>query len=253
METEKIINFWKEIIYIAWFYKKYKPEEKQKIENKLTFYKEKLTWSENIYSKRILSFIEDLLWDLALNRELRIDNIFEDDFVWNYYSSIKILKIYNYLIDFDNYKNIFENKKIEENNLFFEKFFKNFEDNFKKLEIKTISNLLLIFTIFDLISPKKYLKRLFDFRKNIWLSFENIQKLKYMIKSYEDFLNNIYKVSLINLKNKNFAYKYIKIEKIWEENNFKLKFILQDASKDKFRSGNPIYEYKEVLKNLKKY
>lgn len=252
METKKVINIWKEIIYIAWFYKNYLPEDKQKIEKKLNFYKKELLWSENPYSKKLHHFLEDLLLDLSSNRPLQIDTLFEDDFIGHYYDTINQVKIYNSLVDIEIYKKIIFSEDKIENNKNFSLFYENFLKNFKNLEVEKISNLLLIFTIFDLISPKKYLRRLFDFRKKIFLSFDNTKKLIKIIKIYENFLEKLHKKSLQNLRTKNISYKYIKIEKVWEEKEFELKFILQDASKDKFRTWNYIYEYREVLKNLEK-
>lgn len=252
MKNSEIIKIWKEIIYIAWYYKNYTDSDKLKIEKKLLFYKKELEFSENIYSKRLLDFINDLLFDLKNWRRLTIDTIFDDDFVWNYYYSSKQVKIYNSLIDQESYKNIILNKDYSKNNIYFENFYENYKKNFLKLDFKEISYLLLIFTNFNLISPKKYLKRLFDFRKKYWFSFKNIKKLEEIIFSYEKFLDNIYKSWLKNLKNKNIAYKYIKIIKDWEEKNFELNFHLRDSSFENFRTWNVIYEYKEVLKNLKK-
>lgn len=252
MKTEKILKIWKEIIYIAWFYKDYLEKDKQKIEKKLLSYKQELSWSENIYSKKLIFFIDDLLWDLAKNKPLQIDILFEDDFIWNYYDSSKQVNFYNSLIDLKIYKKIITNENKIENNKLFINLYKNFEKNFLELKVEKISNLLLIFTIFKIISPKKYLSRLFDFRKKIWLSYENTKKLIKMIKSYEYFLNKLYKISLKNLETKNFSYKYIKISKQWEEKDFQLNFILEDASKYDFRTWNHLYEYKNLIKNLKK-
>lgn len=250
METKKILKIWKEIIYISWFYKNYDLKDKNLIEKKLISYENELKWSENPYSKKLIEFVEDLLLDLKNDRPLQIDNIFEDDFIGNYYNSYTQNKIYNSLIDREIYKKIFENKS--ENNELFEKFFLNFKNNFKKLDLDLISYNYLIFSIFEIDSVKKYLKRLYFFRKNLKFSYDNISKLKKMIFSYENFLEKLYKKSLQNLKNKNFSYKYIKIEKIWEEKDFELNFILKDASKHDFRSWNPVFEYKEILKNLKR-
>lgn len=203
METKKIIQIWKEIIYISWFYKNYLEKDKEKIEKKLLSYKTEISWSENPYSKKLITFLDDLLWDLASNKPLQIDYLFEDDFVWHYYETVNQVKFYNSLIDFENYKNIVSIQDKQKNNEFFDLFYKNFIKNFKELEIEKISSLLLIFTIFELTSPKKYLKRLFDFRKKYWFSFENNQKLIKIIKLYENFLDELYKKSLQNLKTRN--------------------------------------------------
>lgn len=250
MKTKEIIKIWKEIIYISGFYKNYSENDKIKIEKKLLSYKEKISWSENLYSKKLNIFLDDLILDLKNNRKLQIDNIFEDDFVWNYYESYNQNKIYNSLILKEKYLEILENKS--DNNLLLNEIYSNYSENIKKLNSNIISKNLLIFTIFELNSPKKYLKRLFFLKNNLKLDFDSIKKLQKMMISYENFIEKIHKNSLIYLKNKNFSYKYIKISKIWEEKDFELNFSLKDASKYDFRSWKPLFEYKEILKNLEK-
>lgn len=249
MQTQEIIKIWKEVIYISWYYKNYESSQKSKIENHLLKYKEKLYWSENPYSKRITIFIDDLLDDLSKNRPLEIDKIFEDDFVWNYYDTILQNKIYNNLIDFEVYRKIFDELEKDKN---FEEFYLNFSKNFKKLDAKIISKNLLIFTIFEIIPVKKYLNRLWIFRKKLNFSSTSIKNLEKILLSYNNFIEKIYKIWLKNLKEKIFSYKYIKIDKIWEEKDFELKFNLFDASRQKFRTWDILFEYKEVLKNLYK-
>lgn len=252
METKNIIKIWKEIIYIAWYYKNYNLEDKPKIEKKLLYYKNKLSWSENIYAKKLITFVDDLYLDIIKNRELQIDNIFEDDFVWNYYRASKQVNFYNNLIDNEIYKKIIENSNTKSNNILLLNFYNNFKKNFLNLNIEEISYLLLIFTNFDIISPKKFLKRLYIFKRKYNFSQDSINLIKDMIKSYEKFLSNLYQKSLENFKRKNIWYKYIKISKYWEEKDFNLKFILSDSSFENFRTWNYLFEYLEIVKNLKK-
>lgn len=250
MQTKEIIKLWKEIIYISGFYKNYDSLNKEKIIKKLLYYKEKLEWGDNSYSKKLLDFISDLLADLDSNKPLQIDNLFEDDYVWNFYDAYKQAKIYNSLINKENYLKIFENKK--DNNILFLEFYENFIKYYSKLDFDLISKNYLIFTTFEIKTAKKYFSRLYFFRKKLNFSYENILKLKKIIYLYEDFLKKLYNKSILNLKNKSFNYKYIKINKISSQDDFELNFNLLDASKYDFRSWNPVFEYKELLKKLKK-
>ncbi len=250
MKVSEIIKTWKEIVYIAGVYKNYKKSEKLKIEKKLKNYKIKLEKNTDKYSKKLISFLDDLLWDLAENKALQIDKIFEDDFIWNYYNTKKQVEIYNNLLDSLKYEKIISMKNLWENNKLLDDVYLNFKTNYNKLSVQKISSSLLIFTIFSYKSPKNSLIRLYNFRNIYKFSSKSVKKLKKMLDFYDLFLEKIYKFWLINLKNNKINYKYIKASKNKTNNNISINFSLKDASKEKWRTGLYKEEYKEILRNL---
>lgn len=251
MKIPEIIQIWKQIIYIAWFYKHYKKSEKEKIVKKLESFKEKLTKNTDKYSTKLIWFLDDLLSDLAKNKPLQIDEIFEDDFVGNYYHTKKQVEIYNNLLDEPLYEKIISMKNLEKNNEFLDKIYGNFKKNYNLLDRNRISSSLLIFTSFNYKSPKKSLVRLYNFKNIYKFSERSIQKIEKMITYYELFLEKLYKLWLKNLKNNTIAYKYIKASKNKTNENISINFKLVDTSKENKRTWFYKEEYKEILRNLK--
>ncbi len=263
MKLSQIIEIGRQIIYLAWYYKNYDESTKEKIERKLKKFKQGLNWNTDKYSKKLLLFIDDLLWDLSKNKPLQIDKVFEDDFVGNYYNTKKQVEIYNNLINEEDYKKIIEklchskdvilgldpgisSKSIE---LQIEKLYNNFKQNYKKLDTNAISSSLLIFTTFEYKSPKKYLVRLYKLKNNF--SFKSIRKIEKMLRVYDFFLQEIFNLWIKNLENNSINYKYIKASRNKTNENISINFELIDTSKIWFRSWKVRFEYKELLKKLR--
>lgn len=251
MQFQKILELWKQIIYISGFYKHYKKSDKEKIVKKLESFKAKLSKNNDKYSKKLIWFLDDLLWDLAKNKPLQIDKIFEDDFVGNYYNTKKQVEIYNNLLDEKLYEKIISMKNLEKNNDFLDKIYETFKKNYNILDKKLISSSLLIFTTFDYKSPKKDLVRLYNFRNIYKLSEKSIQKIEKILKYYELFLEKIYNFWLENLEKNTIAYKYIKASKNKTNENIAIDFKLVDVSKENGRTWFYKEEYKEILRNLR--
>ncbi len=253
MKLSEVIEIWRQIIYLSWYYKNYDSSVKEKIDRKLQKFRQKLEKNTDKYSKKLVRFIDDLVWDLAKNKPLQIDEIFEDDFVGNYYNIKKQVEIYNNLIDEKLYKQICHSESLSVGYKILEwqieKFYNNFKQNYKKLDTKIISSSLLIFTSFEYKSPKKYLLRLYKLKNNF--SLKSIRKIEQMLQAYDFFLEEIYNLWLKNLENNTINYKYIKASKNKTNENISINFKLIDTSKTWFRIWKVRYEYSELLKKLR--
>lgn len=245
MQTSEIIQIGREIIYLAGYHKQYTKRHKEKIKQKLESYKSRLEGTTNKYSKKLLIFIDDLLRDIWDNRPLQIDSLFEDDFVGNYYFTKKQAQYYNALFPTAIYKKILAHN--DKSNSIIEEQYHIFRENFSKLHPEVLSQNLLIFTLFQLESPKPQLKRLYIFSKNYKLSKQSKIYIRKMLQEYSLLLRQVKKYGIQTIHTQNIHHKYIRVEK-WELDTFS--FHLQDAAKENHRSGNLLFEYRELLKNL---
>lgn len=244
MKKQEIIEIWKELIILAWTYDSSKTKKsRQEIIDKLDNYKSKLSKNNSKYSNTVSSFIIDLKDDLLLWKKLNIDSINNDDYIENYFISKNEIIYFNNLILKNEYRLLFEKDTKNQKELY-ERLYKNFIKNLKLLNSKNIAKNLLIFTLFKRVKPMESLYRinlLFSQKlKNKDLVLKNLE----LIKLYKLFTTKVFE-NWIEIYNRwKYNYKFMKL------NNNDFDSIISDASKAKFRSWNPKFEYKELLKKL---
>lgn len=207
------------------------------------------------YKDVALSFINDVREDIKEWREINIDKIKNDEYIENYFITKLQININNSLILENEYNiilNEFLNKnkpnlKIIKNST--KKMYSHFIKINKKVDIKIIAQNLLIFTTFERKKPYSALYRL-------WLLFKDITELENEYRKINSliFLNNkkiaeIKKYWLYILNKKSYNYHYIAFNKSGE--NYNVSENIVDTSKAKYRSGNPKFEYSNLLKNIK--
>lgn len=249
--SEKILNIWKEIIYLSAKYSDYSDSQKNKLLEKFQNYKDEI-WEWNCkYSQTVLWFIQDLEADIQAGRKLEIDNIEHDNYLENYFVTQRELNHYNNLIDSNIYRAIFDEyfwerdeEKIE---MLTKKMVENFIQEYKKLTPENIAQNLLIFSWFDKKIISQWLKNLYKIftllpnNKQLFIELRKINSLYYQL------IQEVYThwVHMFHQEKYNIYYaKFIKNKSI-----SKLKKI--DASKQFFRTGNPSYEYKQLLIKLR--
>ena len=253
MKQAELINIGRDLILKAGLLQKPTEEQKKKFLKLLDTYEKKVSWQVSKYSAVVLWFITDIRSDIEAWREIDIDSIDDDEYLENYFIIKHELDIFNTLIDEKSFKAIFLELKKEEYNLenikiALHNFDEQFQKSFKKLSYKNIAKNLLIFTTFDRKLPIPALHKVLDFiEKDPKLSHETIL-LKRLETSYKEFLSDFYNECLNCLKSKNISYKFIR----YTHKNGKLTMSLkyEDASNIGLRSGDPIYEYKEILKKM---
>lgn len=240
-----IENLKNTIVYMTWAYSKYSDREREKIKNILLKSKKDLLSIENSESEKLTLFVNDLLEDIENNRELNIDKILEDDFVWNYYNCKKQVASYNKLINKKYYDEIFKTKSMKR----ISDISDNFMERLKKLDIEFISSRLLIFTIFEYVWPSKYIQRLEELAIKLQDKSAYIQIM--LVKSaYLKFLRDLKRTSILNFKNKNIEFKFIKADHKRSEDNFLINLKLQNAARLNERTWNHKHEYFLLLKRL---
>lgn len=251
----KIIEIWKEVIYIAAKFSNYTESEKQQIIKHLSSAKEKLNNSESEYAKTILWFIYDLENDLENNRKLQIDTIKHDDYLENYFVTKKELSHYNKLIDEDLYIEVFEkinnNSDIETINNLVIKIEKHFQSEIKNISAENIAKNLLIFTLYERKITSFALKRLYNFLLNIPQSKESLIRIRSMISLYYTLVQEVlmFSIQCYNKKNYNNFYMRFVTQK---SANWKIKQLKSfNASQQNYRTWNHDYEYKYLLKKLR--
>jgi len=253
----KIIEIWKEIIYIAGRYSVYTDQEKESILNKFKKYKKALHKDSSQYSNTVLEFIIDLEWDIKAGRKLQIDNVDHDDFLENYFVTQREISHYNNLINEDLFIEIFEEVKWSKNIQILTEKTKILEANFIN-EIKLISHdniakNLMIFTLFERKITAKALKRLYSFITMIPWNEECSIILRNMISLYYTLIQEVYKSGIKCFYEWNYNVYYMRFlsEVIdWEKVKNLKKY---NSSQMDFRTWNPKYEYKILLKKLRGY
>jgi hypothetical protein len=253
----KIIEIWKEIIYIAGKYSIYSDQEKDQILDKFKKYKKILNKDLSKYSYTVLDFILDLEWDIKSGRKLHIDNVDHDDFLENYFVTQREISHYNNLIDEDLFIDIFEEVRWNKNIQVIESKIKLLEIIFTK-EIQLISHEniaknLMIFTLFERKIAAKALKRLYSFLMMIPWNEESSIILRKMISSYYILIQEVYKSWIKYFYENNYNVYYMRfLSEIvnWEKIKTLKKY---NASQLDFRTWNPKYEYKVLLKKLRGY
>lgn len=253
----KIIEIWKEIIYIAGKYSVYTDQEKDKILDKFKTYKKDLKKDSSQYSNTVLEFILDLEWDIKAGRKLQIDNVDHDDFLENYFVTQREISHYNNLINEDLFIDIFEEVNWNKNIGLIESKIKSLEVIFTKeiqlISHKNIAKNLMIFTLFERKIAAKALKRLYSFVMMIPGNEESSIILRKMISSYYTLIQEVYKSGIKNFYEWTYSIYYMRF--LYEIVNWeKIKQLKKyNSAQMDFRTWNPKYEYKILLKKLRWY
>ncbi len=251
----KIIQIWKEIIYLAAKYTNYSQDEKVKILKKFWEYKSQLNNKNCKYTQTVLWFIRDLENDIIENRKLEIDTIQHDNYLENYFISKREINHYNKLIDTDIYREIFDefynNKNPEKILQLTQKLWQHFIEEYKNISAENIAKNLLIFSDFDkkIISQAlKNLYKIFTLLPNNSQLFLELRKINSL---YYSLIQEVYRYWVSNYNKEEYNIFYMKfITKI--KNNQKIHHLEKiDASRQDFRTWNPKYEYKQLLIKLK--
>ena len=161
----KIIQIWKEVIYLAAKYTNYSEKEKKNILSKFDEYKKEIWTNDDKYSNTILWFIQDLESDIQENRKLQIDSIMHDDYLENYFVTKREINHYNNLLNSNIYREIFDEFYWDKNKdkilELAKKLSLNFEEEYKKINSKDIAKNLLMFSYFDKKIISEWLKNLY--------------------------------------------------------------------------------------------
>lgn len=249
--SEKILDIWKQVVYLAAKYSNYSDEEKEKLIDKFWKYREAI-WEWNCkYSRTVLWFIQDLELDINAWRKLEIDDIQHDNYLENYFISKRELLHYNKLIDKNIYRKIFDESNSSRNLDTIEKLtkqlVKNFISEYKNLSPENIAKNLLIFSNFDKKVISDWLKNLYKVftllpnNKELFIELRKINSLYYQL------IQQVYTSWVDKYHKKDFNIFYATFTK--QNNSSKLEKI--DASKQSYRTGNPDYEYRQLLLKLR--
>lgn len=249
--SEKILDIWKQVVYLAAKYSNYSDEEKEKLIDKFWKYREAI-WEWNCkYSRTVLWFIQDLESDINAWRKLEIDDIQHDNYLENYFISKRELSHYNKLIDKNIYRKIFDEFNSSRNLDTIEKLtkqlVKNFISEYKNLSPENIAKNLLIFSNFDKKVISDWLKNLYKVftllpnNKELFIELRKINSLYYQL------IQEVYTSWVDKYHKKDFNIFYATFTK--QNNSSKLEKI--DASKQSYRTGNPDYEYRQLLLKLR--
>lgn len=249
--SEKILDIWKQVVYLAAKYSNYSDKEKDRLIDKFWEYREVL-WEWNCkYSRTVLWFIQDLESDIYAWRKLEIDDIQHDNYLENYFISKRELSHYNKLIDKNIYRKIFDEFNSSRNLDIIEKLtkqlVKNFVSEYKNLSPENIAKNLLIFSNFDKKVIWDWLKNLYKVftllpnNKELFIELRKINSLYYQL------IQEVYTFWVDKYHKKDFNVFYATFTK--QNNSSKLEKI--DASKQSYRTGNPDYEYRQLLLKLR--
>lgn len=253
MKQAEIINIGRDIILRAWLLKKWSQKQKEEFLELLQDYEEKLKNISDSSANVILWFIYDLKDDIQTWKDLNIDNIEDDEYLENHLIVKNELTHFNSLIDQESFKKVFEelNKKeiqIQEIRKAIQKIYAGFEFHFSKISQENIAKNLLIFTQFERKLPIPALNRLLRFMEKypeLWAERILIDRLE---RTYKNFLRTFYNECLKCLKEKNINFKFIRFSR--QNNNLCMCLNCEDASSFGLRSGDPYFEYAEILKKM---
>lgn len=250
----KIIEIWKEIIYLSAKYSNYTETDKKKLLKKFSEYKVILSKDNTKYSNTINEFLIDLEADLSADRKLQIDKIDHDDYLENYFISQREVNHYNSLIDEKLYNKIFEvintTKDLDKINKQLIKLENNFSKQIKQISSENISKNLLIFTLFEKKLVSKALKNLSNFLITIPNSDLQLQLIHKLISQHNKLIQQIYLQWVEFYKNKSYNIYYMKfLSEIinWEKVKNLKKY---NSVQMNFRTWNPQYEYRKLLKKI---
>ena len=250
----KIIEIWKEVIYLAAKYSNCTEEEKKKLVKKFNEYKKDLSQDTSKYSDTIGNFLIDLESDLKAGRKLQIDSIEHDNYLENYFIAQREINHYNLLINEEIYQDIFNEINWNKNpDIILEKI-KLLDDNFSKeillISPEKISKNLLIFTLFEKKLVSKALKNLYNFLITLHNSSESIELIETMIQKHNNIIQKIYHFWVENYNSETYNVYYMKFETEiikWEKSKNLKKY---NSAQMFFRTWNAKYEYKKLLKKI---
>lgn len=255
--TNKIVEIWKEIIYLSAKYTNYTEEEKSKLIKKFKEYKKILNKDDSEYSNTVNLFLIDLQADLEAGRKLQIDSIEHDDYLENYFISQREINHYNSLINEDLYISIFNEINWDKNYKIIDKLVDDLSENFLKevllISAEKISKNLLIFTLFEKKLVSKALRNLYKYLYSIPQSKNSLIKLNLMIEKHNILIQKIYThwIEYYNSDKFNIYYmKFVTIIIQWEKVKNLKKY---NSSQMHFRTWNAKYEYKKILKKIIEY
>lgn len=253
----KIIEIWKEIIYLSAKYSNYTDTEKKKLLKKFKEYKKVLSKDNTKYSDTVNSFLIDLEADLEAGRKLQIDKIDHDDYLENYFIAQREVNHYNSLVDEKLYNKIFEvinsDKNLDTITKYLLKLEKNFSTQIKLISSEDISKNLLIFTLFEKKLVSSALRNLSNFLISIPKSELQVQLIHKLIIQHNKLIQKIYLQWVEFYKNNSFNIYYMKFESEiinWEKIKNLKKY---NSVQMNFRTWNSKYEYKKLLKKLIEY
>lgn len=252
---EKVIEIWKKVIYISAKYSNYNKEEKEVLLNEFQKFKNELLWKKSEYSETVLWFIQDLEGDIRSNRPLEIDTIEHDNYLENYIVTKKELNHYNNLINEEIYINIFKKinnnfdiKNIHNDIIELEKIFLS---EIEKISAKNIAKNLLIFTLYERKITSQALKRLYNFLLQIPEAKESLIRIRSMISKYYTLIQEVLMESVNYYNKKEYNVTYMRFIKESNKNWIKKHLKKYNSSQQNYRTWNPEYEYKYLLKKLR--
>lgn len=256
MDRKKLIEIWKDLVYKAWIYSKI-TDEKEKKDLLALFdgYEKELKTDKSKYAQTVLWFVIDLKGDLLSWRELKIDNTLADEYINSYFVTTREVKYFNLLLNEKIFNSIFEqvNKKEIDKNIISTNVIildSTFRKTLKKLSSDVIAKNLLIFTLFNTNKPIPALKRLvLSLSKKQGFEKEVII-LKKLIITYKKIIVEVKEKWIKILSKKDFNFKYLKFSNNTEDWKVSVDIKISDASKEDFRSHNPEFEYRNILKKL---
>lgn len=253
----KIIEIWKEIIYLSAKYSNYNEVEKKQLLKKFSEYKKILSKDDSKYSDTINDFLIDLESDLEAGRKLQIDKINHDDYLENYFIAQREINHYNLLINEELYNKIFEeintNKDLNKITKYLIKLEKQFTKQIILLSSEKISKNLLIFSLFEKKLVSKALKNLSSFLTTIPNSKLQLQLVHRLIHQHNNLIQKIYTNWIENYRSKTYNVFYMKFESEIIDWNKVKNLKKYNSVQMNFRTWNPEYEYKKLLKKIIEY
>lgn len=255
MTKAEIINIGRDLILKAGLLKKPTASQKEKFLKLLDTYENKLQGQSSKYTKVVISFIHDIRSDILEDREINIDTIQDDEYIENYFVTKHEIDNFNNLINTELYENIFDElrKNKHDKQIIIQSVKKldtQFRLHFKRISSKNISKNLLIFTTFERKLPMPALRRLHKFL----LKYDEFSNESVIIdrleRAYKEFLRATYDYCEECYEKSQINYKFIRYSRDETTKKLKMAIHTEDASKTELRSGNPKFEYIELLKQM---
>lgn len=255
MTKAEIIHIWQDLILKAGLIKKIGETDAKKFLKLLDTYESQLSKDSSKYAQVVLWFIHDIRGDIQEWREINIDAIENDDYIENYFITQHEVKIFNSLIDSESYELVFEELKKKpysktKVDAAIKKIDTQFRSQLKKLSCKNIAPNLLIFVTFDRNLPMPALHRLSRFLNQYDEFSTDMIIIDRLQRIYRDFVKKFYIECTDCIKKERINYKFLCYEKDTQTNTLKAHIHIQDASKIDYKSGNPRYEYAQLLKRM---
>ena len=256
MTTAEVIHLGQELIAKVGMFEDDSEESRTQLSRDLDEFEARLWDDSSKHGNRVRSFIEDIRWDIADWREVKIDGIESDEQVRTYLETERQIEVYNNLIDVALYKKIFHELNSETCDQecvhkYIQELKNHFEVEFKKLSSKIIAKNMLIFSLFERNLPLPALMRLSKFLR-VWKDFEkDFEITDSLQQKYREFTASVYHECAHCYKNDSYNYKFLRIHRDKNKDSIRISFYVEDASYENLRSGNHKFEYREILRKLK--